>query len=669
MNKFFYFTDFDLIETQSNGQAFGSISSSDPAYDVGKEKYRLTSVHTATANPMAYAICKGQVLIQNDSTNIDRVNLILKPLIQPSVNLPRINYFIYRGLLKSSLTDGVNVADGGNTLTYEILENNSTTSQKVLGIELSGTGFSDSDNLDNAFFLPKTEFELWTVFGGWSIGTFDKDHFGIEIVFEHLGVEIDFSVARAPENVFELDKLTGSIPQADLFDHKTKKERVLSFLDPCSFYGNFFDQGLFARTSTDSTSSSFEHSFTKKSKEVIYRDLINGGTDSTPKNIFINNNCIYLDIRNDLNYSLNYFQNLGNNIKISFEDDGVEPIDVYDYYDSGWPLLRIDDIPEGNNFDLIRISFPLESLTQPLVCVLTGEKKDSIIDRIKKGKSSFKKLVNDLTNPFTFDSVSLKVKRYNDSLVVSQYFKIKYIDQSLPNIQESENKIVPRKIELMDFVFQPAHYNLLFDSTDIIKLNVFEEHIYVNLLNEFDIDYTAKVGIAKDLYNTALFFAISNRNTKSRFKAQSPSFSIAASTSNSENFFTSFISSKTSYGLSDKNLDVGVDSIQIIKEHASFLSFFKKRNQIDFDTEFFSIILSNADFSELLLLAESKTTVLYTPYLCLGNKEEALDDNGFPFLKYDLILKGLERNTSDEIELTEISTDISIYSYKTSSLI
>ena len=131
MTKFFFFTDFDLLQAQGNSDVFGAVLPADTDYIAGKDRYRLGSKHKATANPLAYAMCKGQILVQQDSVTPTLVNIILKPDRQPDLGLPKIKYFIYRGILKSSLTDGINIISGGNTLTNAILASNPSTPQKV----------------------------------------------------------------------------------------------------------------------------------------------------------------------------------------------------------------------------------------------------------------------------------------------------------------------------------------------------------------------------------------------------------------------------------------------------------------------------------------------------------------------------------------------------------
>ena len=43
MADFFFFTDIDIIKTQTACQNFGIVLASDPDYDANKERFRLAS--------------------------------------------------------------------------------------------------------------------------------------------------------------------------------------------------------------------------------------------------------------------------------------------------------------------------------------------------------------------------------------------------------------------------------------------------------------------------------------------------------------------------------------------------------------------------------------------------------------------------------------------------
>lgn len=100
MSDIYFFTDVDLLNVQTAEQAFGSVSGCEDT------QYRVTSMHTATANPCAYAVCDGIIKIQDSDLNPDNlVNIILKPSSHQKINGVEIKYFIYRGILKESIVN------------------------------------------------------------------------------------------------------------------------------------------------------------------------------------------------------------------------------------------------------------------------------------------------------------------------------------------------------------------------------------------------------------------------------------------------------------------------------------------------------------------------------------------------------------------------------------
>jgi hypothetical protein len=58
---FYFFTDTNLLTVQSAAQAFGPVI---PASVANTDEYRVTSLHTATSNPTAYAACDAIVCVQ-----------------------------------------------------------------------------------------------------------------------------------------------------------------------------------------------------------------------------------------------------------------------------------------------------------------------------------------------------------------------------------------------------------------------------------------------------------------------------------------------------------------------------------------------------------------------------------------------------------------------------
>src|SRR5882724_8809951 len=109
MSRFFFFTNIDSLGNQADADAFG------PVIGSPETKFRVTSMHRPVAGKTAtaYAVCHGRVLAQDVGPGL--VNLILQPDEQPPFAFPRIKYFIYRGILKSTVVDIGIVAPAGTS--------------------------------------------------------------------------------------------------------------------------------------------------------------------------------------------------------------------------------------------------------------------------------------------------------------------------------------------------------------------------------------------------------------------------------------------------------------------------------------------------------------------------------------------------------------------------
>jgi hypothetical protein len=62
MAAFYFFTDPDLLNAQPASGAFGPVTPT-----ATHHRYRTCSLHSATGEPKAYAVCSGVVIVQQDS--------------------------------------------------------------------------------------------------------------------------------------------------------------------------------------------------------------------------------------------------------------------------------------------------------------------------------------------------------------------------------------------------------------------------------------------------------------------------------------------------------------------------------------------------------------------------------------------------------------------------
>jgi len=391
MADFFFFTDVDLLNSQTAEQAYGPAGVFE-----GKDRFRITSLHSATGTPNAYAICDGQVAVQQDSQNTNLINLILKPSVQPSFNISTISYVIYKGILKSSLieeTGEVNTTDITNNLTQSIKKSwdaycvakklsKSQPSEKALGINLNNQtpNFSDTDPIDNLFYQEESEFQFSKVLSGWKIGNFDPQLFGIEIITESVGYDPKLKLARNLQNYILVDQYSGSDDRL-LFEHWHKKEEILNFYDPAAFYGSFYVSKLKYKK--------IDLSNEKIKTDEIYTKILKGTHHNIDENgNFYNRNKVYLDIRNEHNQSFNYYKNYGTQLLLSLNEGDETEIN---YYSNNWPICILNSSPDTvfplNNYskNTISVKLPVGDNFSGLIYVSQG---------YLNSKSTFKKELN-----------------------------------------------------------------------------------------------------------------------------------------------------------------------------------------------------------------------------------------------------------------------------------
>lgn len=227
--------------------------------------FRTTSRITYTGK--IFTICQGQVLIQPNSEDANKVNVILKPFNQPIKGLA-IKYFIYRGLNKSDFFDNNQTINANNSSAtgfvkqiredfqklYNMLNvTEPTLTAQYIGYPGTGSYAQNTDLLIDDFFFKISQedagstpanqkaFELPMIPRGTHLGTVSGNQsIGIDIVLN----EGDYTIENDP-NPFKLDlnfaRLNNHILNTDAepnaFKKKLIRETATQFIDIAAFYG------------------------------------------------------------------------------------------------------------------------------------------------------------------------------------------------------------------------------------------------------------------------------------------------------------------------------------------------------------------------------------------------------------------------------------------------
>ncbi len=653
MAKFHFFTDIDLLNAQTEEQAFG------PVKGFEATKYMVTSLHSASSNPKAYAICKGQVLVQLDDTDSTLVNIILKPETQP-YNCPSVKYYIYRGILKNSLIDGNNVAKDVNTLTKTIHDSAGSPTKDILGIELyNTTNFQNNDSVDNAFYLPKDDIQLWPVDGGWSIGAFDKNKMGFEIMLNVLGFNPTFALVRNNSNIIQVADVNDSSTQAQIFDHWHKKEAVLNYLDSAAFYGNLYEDKVFARKSSDKINDALVPDYTKYKKDEIYENILVGISNGN----FFNRNKVYLDIRNEFNYSLNYFRNYLNTCKFSFQDDDSNPEIEINYYRSSWPILKISNTTDAENIELIRILLPKGDNRFPIGYLDNGAFVRKFKSKILEGNSNFVEIETGEVSDYTLNIISIKIENYKDGKCISAYNKFLYTHKINAEEYKYSYNTVLRINHYLDNLFLPLVMNIPFNQQHKVGVKVYEEKIFCDSTKDYGRAYIVKRGIARDQENIILFAFNCDDTIVNRNNTSNPP--IITCYSDEVDYFLDYLNSKLN--LPEIEFASDIADIPIYKYTTQRgLNDIYSGNNINPNKDLIMLFFSINDFNSLIATANANFNSDYPVYLGVKKKIAPIRVNeyGEYYLIDDIVLRGFKTQQDNTINVFEVNTNISFKSFK-----
>lgn len=637
--KIYFFTDCDNL---SNTKKYGVISSGDTDFQTGFDKYRITNVFavggnqetntengTGTTNETnsetstphkAYAVYKGKILVQEDKDDASLVNIVLKPEMHSSNN-PAVKYFVYRGILKSSLYESDNsLKTNGNSVASWIEKNIKEPDGRILGLELTNDArYGNEAPIDNAFYNSDGEFELLTVPAGWCIGTFADNYIGFEIWLDTIGFNPTFSMIRNHETIIDVEQLPMNPTDGDISAHKAQKEQILNYMDPAAYFGNLYDDRIFVRnTNSEASRDGIEYSFEKVKKENLYTQIIDN---------FLNKNVVYIDIRNEFNTSYNYFGNYGNVLlKVLNNKNQPTPEDCYNCYgNSDWPIIATIFTPSFDD-GVVKIAFKKGDNETPLAYAAIGERGRTIAEKIAQGKTNFVDLTAE-NGDYTDNSVAMIVpfrtntapNMENTYISVASYMRIDYLRRmkpTTPNNQDpqepQEQQELPQTPEITenlpvwkqressaDLLFRPMDMKLPIENvTEGFVVKVYEDEVYIDV-PEHQIDYMARMGIARDPDNTYLFAVKSDLHTKNAFQMSNPRFSICSGVNKITN--EQFMKYVFGGNYTKKEVQFKDGTAYIVSYQSPILNdFMSNSNEIDMNREAKLLVISNENYNKLL---------------------------------------------------------------------
>ena len=658
MGQIHFFTDPDKLNNQAEDKSYGPINDS---------QYRVTSLHTANSDFVpCYAVCNGNVRFQIDNTNSgDLLNIILEPVGVNFDGIP-VKYFIYRGVKKESvlLSDGISLrSKETNDLlksVYELTEKNkkgAIPDFNSLGLCFNSTNSSenlkrlDSDLIETLFF-EDSKYKAIPVNLGHVLAEFDKSNFGFEIILDGIMYEPTLDLVRninicSEGNTIDVTNINS------IYQKKASRERILYFLDPCAFFANYYSNGI------------------NITKELIISQTENSDIiNPIYEKIFLKfstKHKIYLDIRNENNLSLDYYENYGDQIKYShnYNLENLENLEST-YSTQNWPIKIFsfsDDAPLNTKIKFpFRIKLPTRGNLKQLVYLSNAYSFGSrfinnipFLNTTPKKTRKFKKFIDIKSNEEWTKELLLAVHNIKHKRPLSCYIKIVYIKQ-----YEDVNSInYPSKIKTNHYLDNLFPITLSRDYSKWInifptKYWMFEHEKFIEYKNsrsEVLFSGMYKSGVAID-DNRIIFFAVPVQLTKSSIKIK-PS-KIIGDSSNNDTFFQLIKNS-------NPNIEITKRVLKFESEPDLTVLYFQENES--FDPE--SILILSIDKSEF---QQIKNTINagnissdFHPIFFQINETTPLnfDKNKIEYFKYKVIVNGLNNQLLEtQINLNSIVNNV-----------
>lgn len=668
------FTDFDQLPAQStipSAKLYGPVAAALTT------QYRTMSAFTGIASGTilkAYAVTNGEFFIQEvPSSNV--VNLILKPDNQPDNKIGLVKYFVYRGLKKSSFlqTSGevlLNTSGLSDVLTrmWQVrtsLDVESTIPDVIkrsdIGLDETGTTTpTPGTTLVEEFF---DTYVFQKLSAGWHIGDFETTgDYGFEIIVEGPNYKPTLDDIKVLDSKVTITYVSGqptfAANQEEDIKTKLDREKILSFIDPAAYFG------LLAFGKIELKKSSGNITITNDPAQV-YTEILTKFGDGT-------SNKIYVDIRNELNNSLNFYGSYSDistaaKVAVFKFNDTSNTLVPKEYHTNGWPILILNstDFNAGTG-DFIEAKFqlPQGDNTYPGL-FLSGA---SFFADGLSYKDKFKVL--NVTSSYS-DAFALSVANLGTPATVLPFiFKISYTRRydidNLPTMPTTLTR--PWKDDYIDNLFAFNEVNITppvadptFQNTVVINSN--SELKYIGWTSMKGADFTIRTGRVNDAVGEILFAYIQGYSEEEEKTA----YSYLQSNPGLERNQKKNISFP--HSLNENFLLASNSIVSLSPSSTKIVQFFSEAGYTSIDIfersfeQFLSLFLSASEKGTIQSTIQSNFLSNSTVYFIAFNHKLLNDSNDIPYFEFEIGLQGIEYNsTAFTYEVKQINTTIKAYS-------
>jgi hypothetical protein len=695
MADFYFFTELDKLNPQTEEQAFGPVTPIQTgSFQLGKDRFRVTDWHTASNPVKAYSICSGLVCIQpsydeNGNEVADQINIILKPDNQPDFDFPNIKYIVYSGILKSSLVQGVEIAYNSNEALNNDLVNLVQANQKrqnkeydeennlavgtttaVAKVEALGFGmdknyfsshyndyiYDDKYSIDRLFEFNESNFQIPYIKAGKHIGDFKNTGFGIKIITDHKRKIADMKSGRMLVGYIETDTLRGSSYDQDdeeYFTHRYHKEELLSYIDPCAFFSSFYASKLKVFSPSTNQTNTYK-------KEEIYENVLKGGFSDASKSdgVFYNRNTLFLDIREEHDYSIDFFDQKSKTVE--FRDTQNQNRFNLDYYRSGWPLLAIEqsELFSGVN-PFFKLSLPINDPGHCSAFLITEKTGAAWASDKEKKRLKTEAQSSSLLIDYPIHLI------YSNQKLISAYLKIIIANGfDLTSYPSQNTDLTPEINHYLDNIFQFQSWDPLLIGLEN-KIQLQKSAIYIGDTRQLDDDGIFMVGVANFLDTINIVAIAYNEEHAGVLTAFTPGEYPEM------NFYD--VVHETNSGL--YQVEAEVDTVTGTRRLFTLNYIPEGWDDLGKPSRglFLSIAFKKSEFDSILTLIDQKNAAgelsqNLPVLLTVGDEKEEIDLNGTPYYDHEIYLCGYRPVAGGKVIKTFIATGIHINTQPTGKI-
>jgi hypothetical protein len=673
------FTDWDLLPPQSGANNYGPLPAPDQ-YTRYRTAAMFSGIEAGGAQLKAFAVTSGHGFIQEITGSNTQVNLVLLP--EEQMNTPRgpVKYFVYRGLQKASFLDpgtGAVKGDlpaGNNELLnrYWVVRNSLNDEEQLLDpafvrldLERDDLGLTTPPNLPLPDDMPIAEvFDRYNRFplitrGMW-IGDFEfTSSYGFEIIVDGPGAEPTLADVRTLDHTIDVIYLAGQ-PQfgngaEDDIATKLQRERILSYIDPAAFVGLIVG-GKVERSSGGAftTLDSIHDIYVKVLQKLATKDTV------------------YLDIRNELNQSLNFYGNYGDGTALNAAQlqlqDATGTMTTRSYHHYGWPILALRagvDFPAASSADKlpIRLALPAGDNHDPLLYLAGAALHPNFPDHALKYA-----LLTAIPGPGALLS-TFDLGVYNDkiaSVVMPAALKValcrRYSGATSPVFPA--RRIL--KDDLIDTLLSPDAPSLVLPPQGTTTWNTLSELYYTGWTSHSGFDFTVRSGRALDDLGEVAFAYVKGPAEINGGTSELAAHASLDKDKGKDKTARSFYEHLQRAGLATVTMLTtngwpAVPALRVQSVHDNFsINVFEKSAD-----DLISIAYTTAEGVTIRSAAVAANFLKgASQYFTPMNHQMAEDGDHYPYFVMDLGLEGVvEGGSGNTFEVHQVNTGVKLYSF------